>query len=50
MIRAVLDTDTIVSATIVPVGIRARILALGGSGQLQIVICSAIVTETLRAL
>ena len=50
MIRAVLDTNTVVSATIVPAGIPARILAAGRSGQFEIVSSSAILTETLRAL
>ncbi len=50
MIRAVLDTNTIVSAIIVPVGIPARILTAARTGQLSIVTSPPIVTEVLRAL
>ena len=50
MIRAVLDTNIVVSATIAPAGSPARILALGRSGQFEIVSSSAILTETLRTL
>ncbi len=50
MIRAVLDTNTIVSATLVPLGIPAQILAAARAGQFAIIASSPIVTETLRAL
>jgi predicted nucleic acid-binding protein len=50
VIRAVLDTNTIVSAVIVPVGIPAQILAAARAGQLSIITSPPIVTEVLRTL
>jgi putative PIN family toxin of toxin-antitoxin system len=50
VIRAVLDTNTIVSAVIAPVGIPAQILAAARAGQFLIVTSRPIVTEVLRTL
>lgn len=50
MIRAVLDTNTIVSATLAPMGIPAQILAAARAGSFQIIASSPIVAETIRAL
>lgn len=50
MIRAVLDTNTIVSAIIVPAGIPANILAAARAGHLSISTSPPIVNEVLRAL
>lgn len=50
MIRAVLDTNTIVSATIVPLGIPAQILAAARASHFEIIASSPIVSETLRVL
>lgn len=50
MIRAVLDTNTIVSATLVSLGIPAQILAAGQAGRFVIIASNPIVTETIRTL
>lgn len=50
MIRAVLDTNTIVSAIIVPAGIPAKILAAARAAHLSISMSPPIVNEVLRAL
>ena len=50
MIRAVLDTNAIVSATLVPTGIPARILFAGRAGRFEMIASAPIVTETLRTL
>jgi putative PIN family toxin of toxin-antitoxin system len=50
VIRALLDTKTIVSGIIVPVGIPARILAAARAGTFEMVSGPALVTEALRTL